>query len=226
MIYPSVDWREELFKNYTSNQRFNLGVRGGGNVATYYVSGSISQDNGVLKVDPRNSFNNNIDLKNYSLRANVNVDLTDRTQLAVKLNGSFDDYNGPINGGGSVYRQVMRSSPVDFQPVYPKTERFQFANHPLFGNAEDEDGSFMRNPYAEMVRGFREYSRSVMNAQLELTQDLSFLTDGLTISAMMNTRRNSYFSLSRSFQPFWYRASPSGGERGFSLNPLNPQGGT
>jgi TonB-linked SusC/RagA family outer membrane protein len=226
MIYPSVDWREELFKNYTSNQRFNLSVRGGGNVATYYVSGSISQDNGILKVDPRNSFNNNIDLKNYSLRASVNVNLTDRTQLAVKLNGSFDDYNGPINGGGSVYRQVMRSSPVDFQPVYPKTERFQFANHPLFGNAEDKDGSFMRNPYAEMVRGFREYSRSVMNAQLELTQDLSFLTDGLTISAMMNTRRNSYFSLSRSFQPFWYRASPSGGERGFSLNPLNPQGGT
>ena len=63
LIYPSVDWREELFKKNTMNQRANLSVSGGGKVARYYVAGTFNQDNGILKVDKRNNFNNNIKLK-------------------------------------------------------------------------------------------------------------------------------------------------------------------
>src|SRR5690554_2864215 len=59
VIYPSIDWREELFKDNTMNQRANLSVSGGGKVARYYVAGAFNQDNGVLKVDPQNNFNNN-----------------------------------------------------------------------------------------------------------------------------------------------------------------------
>src|SRR5690606_13843658 len=68
-MYPATDWREELFKDYTMNQRANLSVSGGGKVARYYVAGTFNQDNGVLKVDRRNNFNNNIDLKSYLLRS-------------------------------------------------------------------------------------------------------------------------------------------------------------
>src|SRR5690606_39079452 len=60
LIYPATDWRQELFKDYTMNQRANLSVSGGGAVAKYYVAGAYNQDNGVLKVDQRNNFNSNI----------------------------------------------------------------------------------------------------------------------------------------------------------------------
>src|SRR5699024_2175208 len=103
LLYPSVDWQNMLLKDYTMNQRANLSVRGGGKVARYYVSGAFNQDNGVLKVPHRSNFNNNINLKSYSLRGNVDMSLTKTTELGVRLHGSFDDYNGPINGGSKVY---------------------------------------------------------------------------------------------------------------------------
>src|SRR5699024_10804000 len=73
LLYPSTDWKKELFKDYAMNQRANLSISGGGKVARYYVAGTFNQDNGVLKVDKRNNFNNNINLKTYSLRSNVNI---------------------------------------------------------------------------------------------------------------------------------------------------------
>src|SRR3546814_3160218 len=63
IAYPVTDWRQTLFKDYTMNQRANFSVSGGGKVARYYLAGTFNQDNGVLKVDGRNNFNNNIDLK-------------------------------------------------------------------------------------------------------------------------------------------------------------------
>src|SRR5690606_29712195 len=76
IIFPATDWRKALFKDQTFNHRYNLNVSGGGKVARYYVAGSFAQDNGTLKVDRVNNFNNNIDLKSYTLRANVNINLT------------------------------------------------------------------------------------------------------------------------------------------------------
>src|SRR5690606_28507476 len=104
-VYPITDWKKELFKDYTMNQRANFNVSGGGKVARYYFAGTVNQDNGVLKVDKRNNFNSNIDLKSYLIRSNVNVDLTKTTEIGVRVYGSFDDYTGPIDGGEGMYNK-------------------------------------------------------------------------------------------------------------------------
>ena len=62
-IYPNVNWYNELFKDYTFNRKANLNVNGGGDIAQYYLSVSHNNDTGLLKVDPLNNFNNNIDIK-------------------------------------------------------------------------------------------------------------------------------------------------------------------
>src|SRR5690606_37098391 len=63
VVYPNTDWQKEILKTYTFNQKAHLNISGGGKVAQYYVAGSFTQDNGMLKVDGNNNFNNNIDLK-------------------------------------------------------------------------------------------------------------------------------------------------------------------
>lgn len=201
IIFPTTDWREALFKDYTFNHRYNLSVSGGGKVARYYVAGSFAQDNGVLKVPKLNNFNNNINLKSYTLRANVNINLTPTTEMIVRMNGNFDDYTGPIQGGTSIYNTVVRTSPVDFPPFYPVDEKHQYVQHVMFGGLSDRS---FNNPYADMVKGYREYNRSLMLAQLEFKQDLSFLTEGLNFRAMLNTNRISRFDIERSYNPFYY----------------------
>jgi TonB-dependent SusC/RagA subfamily outer membrane receptor len=115
-LYPAVNWRDELFKNYTMNRRYDLHVNGGGKIAQYYVSGSYNRSNGLLKVPHLTNFNNNIDYKTYSLRANVDVHLTQTTHLAMKINGLFDNYQGPLGSGKSVYHQIVNANPVRFPP--------------------------------------------------------------------------------------------------------------
>lgn len=200
-IFPSVDWRSYLFKENTINHRYNLNVNGGGKVARYYVAGSYAKDNGVLRVNGINNFNNNIDLQTYTLRANVNINLTKSTELIVRLNGNFDDYTGPLQGGSEIYNTVIRSNPVDFLPFYEKDEDHQHVQHILFGGVK---GRAYLNPYADMVKGYKDYTRSLMMAQLELKQDLDFVVEGLKFRTMFNTNRVSRYDIERAYKPFYY----------------------
>ncbi len=200
LIYPANDWKKMLFKDNTMNQRANLNVSGGGGVARYYVAGSFNRDNGILKVDKRNNFNNNIAINNYDLRSNVNIDVTKSTELIVRLSANFEEYKGPLLGGTDMYYLMMHSNPVLFPAYYPADEEFKYAKHILFGNYNNSK----INPYAEMVRGYKEKSRSQILAQLELKQNLDFITQGLSARGMMNVSRLSQFAVNRVYNPFYY----------------------
>lgn len=224
ILYPAVDWKDMLLKNSTMNQRVNANISGGGKVARYYIAATFNNDNGLLKVDKRNNFNNNIDLKKYVLRSNVNINITKTTEAIIRLHASFDDYNGPINGGSEVYNQIMNTSPVLFQPYYEPDKENEGSYHILFGNYDN--GSYL-NPYAEMVKGYKEYSKNTVLGQFELKQDLAFITKGLSIRGMASTTRNTYFDVIRNYNPFYYEI---GGydtyHKTYTLNCLNPEGGT
>lgn len=223
-VYPATDWRSELFKNNANNQRANFNVSGGGKVARYYLAATFNQDNGVLKVDKRNNFNNNINLKTYALRSNVNINLTKSTEVGVRLYGTFDDYNGPLTSGTDMYNRVMYANPVLFPAYYPIDAAHASTQHIMFGNYGD--GSYI-NPYADMVKGYKEYTRSNILAQFELKQNLSFITEGLNIHALFNTSRVSYFDVSRFYNPFWYQINQYDKYANeYSLAQLNPNGGT
>ena len=188
------------------------------------MAGSFNQENGILKVDNRNNFNSNIDLKIYTLRTNVNVHISESTEMNVRLSGSFDDYTGPIDGGSSLYQKVMRTNPVLFPAYYPKDDDHQFVNHILFGNYED--GNYL-NPYADLVKGYKDYSRSTMSAQFELKQDLDLITKGLLVRGMVNTSRYAYFDVTRTYSPFYYHAgSWDKVANTYKLDALNEEGGT
>ncbi len=225
LVYPATNWMDMLLKKSTLNQRSNLSIAGGGKVATYFVTGSINQDNGILKVDERNNFNSNIKLNSYSLRSNVDVNITNTTQMAVRLYGNFDDYNGPIDGGTGVYTKIINTNPVLFPAFYPADNSNRFTKHILFGNFEN--GQYI-NPYADMVKGYKDYSRSLMLAQIELKQDLSkYLFQGLKARLMASTQRRSYFDISRNYNPFYYNVSSyDNATNNYTLQALNPTAGS
>jgi TonB-linked SusC/RagA family outer membrane protein len=70
----------------------------------------------------------------------------------------------------------------------------------MFGNVP----GIYNNPYAEMVRGYQDRTRSQMLAQVEIRQNLDFITKGLSMQTMMNLSRLAEYSVSRSYSPFWY----------------------
>jgi TonB-linked SusC/RagA family outer membrane protein len=222
-VYPATDWQRMLFKDVTSNQRVNVSLSGGGSVARYYVAGSFARDNGVLKVDRRSNFNSNIDLKKYTLHTNVNINLSPLTELVTRLHAAFDDYRGPLDGGADLYYKVMRTNPVLFPAYFEPDEANLTTEHILFGNYAGGD---YLNPYADLVKGYKEYSRSSILAQLELKQDFSFITGGLHARLMLSTTRDAYFDLRRAYTPFWYSVAAYDRETGkYRLTRINPEEG-
>ncbi|MGL5681930.1 MAG: TonB-dependent receptor [Marinifilaceae bacterium] len=201
MAFPATDWFDMLFKDMAVNTRLNFNVSGGGKVARYYLAGTFNQDNGVLKVDGKNNFNNNINLKKYVLRSNININLSKTTEAVVRLHGTFDDYVGPLDGGSAIYNQAIQANPVLFPAVYRPDAKNQMAKQILFGNYEN--GGYI-NPYANLVRGYKDESTSMMLAQVELKQKLDIITKGLSFRLLGNTTRSSFFDARRVSTPYYY----------------------
>ncbi len=220
-VYPAVNWYDELFNDYTMNQRVNMSVSGGGTVARYYIAAAFNNDNGVLKVNGKNNFNNNIRLKKYSVRSNININLTKTTEAVVRFQGNFDSYSGPLDGGDGLFSKVMKASPVLFPKYYPAPNAY--SSHIYFGNYTG--GNYI-NPYADMVKGYKNYDRTLVLAQFELKQNLDFITKGLNLRGLMSTTRYVYSEISRAYGPYYYMVSGyNQAEDTYQLTALNPNEG-
>lgn len=223
-VYPAVDWLDELFKSHTTNQRVNMNVSGGGKVARYYVAASLANDSGLMKVDNRNKYSNNINLQTIQLRSNVNLNITKTTQMNIRFSSTFEDYNGTLDSGSDLYLKTLSANPVLFPMFYPAEGKYGYTNHIMYGNYDD--GTYV-NPYAEMTRGYKESSRMALVAQAEIKEKLDYLTKGLAARLLVSTTRSSYFDVQRFHNPFYYKLGyydPSAGS--YDLINTNPKEGT
>ncbi|KAA6314296.1 TonB-dependent receptor SusC, partial [termite gut metagenome] len=203
MIYPNVDWYDQLFRKSTYNTKANVNVSGGGQVATYYVAGGFDHETGLLKVDSRNNFNSNIDIKRYHIRSNVMFKLTSTTMLDTRIQGRFERYTGPYESTKNIFGMVMNSNPVDFPAVYDPDPAHEYVQNILFGSTF-VSGSTKGNPYASMIRGYEDRNESTMTAMATLSQDLKFITQGLKFMAKISTNIWSKYSSRRTYEPFFY----------------------
>jgi TonB-linked SusC/RagA family outer membrane protein len=200
-VYPAVDWHDELFRNYALSQRVNMNLSGGGTSVRYYVAASYTKDGGIIKNDKLNNYNSDINLQRYSVRSNTNIEISKSTEFIIRVNGNFDDYSGPIDGGDALFNKVMNTSPVLYPKSYPAIGNYANTTHVLFGGTSSRE---FINPYADMTRGYKEYNRTSINAQAELKQKFDFITKGLEARLMVSTNRYSYSDVNRSNKPFYY----------------------
>jgi TonB-linked SusC/RagA family outer membrane protein len=199
-VYPNVDWYDVLFKPYALNNRYNLNVSGGGTVVNYYISGSYNRDNGILKVPELNNFNNNIQIDRYNLRSNLNIKVTPTTEVEFKFNSDFERYNGPITSGSEIFKKVMNVNPVEFPTFYEPDSINMNSKHVLFGNIPEN----IENPFADMSKGFKDHFKSTLNTQFSVSQDLKFITEGLSARIGGTIQSFSSFSSSRQYTPYFY----------------------
>ena len=225
-VYPVTDWKKLLIKNYATSSRFNFNLSGGGDIANYYIAGTYTKDNGILKVDERNNFNNNIDLKKYNMRFNMDINLSKTTKATLRLQANFDDMTGPLEGGKAMYEKVMRTNPVLFPAYYAPDGANQFTDHILFGN-NGTTNTFYINPYADMVKGYKDYSRALTLVQIEIRQKLDFITKGLSYRFLGNNNRFSEFDLLRYYNPYFYQIGTYNKDTDeYTLLNTNPTQGT
>ena len=222
MLYPDVNWYEQLFKHYTTNTKANINVSGGGSAANYYVAGGYDHETGLLKVDQLNNFNNNIDINRFHIRSNVVFKLTKTTKLDTRISGRFERYNGPYNSASSLFNMVMTGNPVDYPAVWEPDANTKWANHILFGTGVGAPA----NPYAAMVQGYEQRDETTINAQATLMQDFDPWVKGLKFQGKASANVYSYYSQRRYYNPYYYALLESNPDTGaytlYCTNPTNP----
>lgn len=203
MIYPNINWYDKLFKNGTINTKANVNLSGGGKMSTYFVAAGFDHETGLLKVDDQdnlNNYNSNININRFHLRSNVRFDLSKTTKLDTRIYGRFEKYNGPYTYASSIFRSVMDSNPVDFPAIWEPDARNKSTRWTLFGNADP----MKQNPFAEMVRGYRENNENTFTVQGTLYQDLDFITPNLKMQLKVSANTMNFNSGARRYSPVYY----------------------
>ncbi len=117
---PNVDWQDAIFQD-SFVQNHNVGVSGGGENGTYYISGSFLDNEGIQRAQ---SF------KRYSLRANSEFKVGKRLKFGESLQISQSDRltqsEGALNAGfnaalNAPYFQIFGDGPFGYNLANPST---------------------------------------------------------------------------------------------------------
>lgn len=189
-VYPNVNWFDELYKNYTSNQRVNANISGGGSIARYYISGSFYNEGSIFKEDEVKSYDTSINYNKFSFRSNVDINLHPSTILNVNLANIYETKNAPVASTDDIWGYSF-STPAS---AFPK--RFSDGT---FSDPSDS-GS---NPYNLLTQsGYKENYWNTAQALIGLTQDFSeILTDGLKANVKFSWDSHNSNEIKRAGSP-------------------------
>ncbi|MCD8167076.1 MAG: TonB-dependent receptor [Bacteroides sp.] len=203
-VYPNVDWFDLIFKKGNFNQRANINVQGGGSKVTYYMSLQANHDTGLLDA-PKYFYDVNINNWDYNFQNNISYKLTSTTKLDMRMMAQIGNRKGPNYTVADMYKSVMQANPVAFPAYFPAEENDR--GFIRFGNAETKPGAFGQNPYEYMMSSFKETNFNTLNTSLGLNQDLKFITEGLSLTVLVNFKNWSESSYNRSIQSYFYKVA-------------------
>lgn len=213
-LYPANDWYNILFKNRTVNHRAGLTIRGGSQKVQYYSSFNYNRDEGMLKSDKLNDFNVNITDNQFNFRTNLTIELNAGIQLQINSATNIDRYHGPVVDQKSAYYYAFNASPVDFAPVYPADDTYNWP-HIRFGTT----AAGATNPYMLNQQGYIERTRYSSTNRAEFIHKLNRWVPGLEYRLIASIVQSGYYDNTFSTVPYQYYLGNYDFETGkFNLN--------
>ena len=191
LLYPDVDWYNEIFRSSSPIYVYNLSASGGINSVRYFVHFNGVNNYGLLRNPmPTNDFAKRQSFSRYNFRTNVDVILSRRLTASIILGGSVEDKTTPgVSESTSSIIDLAANVPPNAFPVLASEGK-------LGGNAT------FANPIGEMTeRGYISYNGRTAQAALRLTEKLDFITQGLSISGAVsfNNYYKAYSNKTRSY---------------------------
>ncbi|MFV0484402.1 MAG: TonB-dependent receptor, partial [Bacteroidales bacterium] len=203
-IFPNVNWHDELFKSYSMTQNANLNIRGGGKKMDYFMNVGYTHQSGMLRNRSQEffSYDNSINLQRYTFQNNINLKLSKSSKISLRINARVQTMRSPSESTGSLYSDVIRTSPAFFPVMYPNDPAYNWIR---WGGTTE--GNAMTNPLAELTRGYSDEFSSNLTANLEFEQKLDFITKGLKFKGLASFRNNSVSTTTREQGYNMYRIS-------------------
>lgn len=187
LLYPNVNWFDETYTRYSSNSQATVNVRGGGEIARYFVGFGYFNEVGNLKNSPDNDYDSNLKLDRYNFRSNVDISITKTTVIDLEVGGHLTDLHTPGLGQtlyGTTYSPAEelfmwsnQATPIS-NPVRIPIDVDANGNVIYGWGAPSQVGE--RNPAERLMgSGYNTEFRNQFTSQITVNQDLAKLIDGL-----------------------------------------------
>ena len=188
MLYPNVNWFD-LLRDFTTNSRVTLNVRGGTEKAQYFVSGAFYSESGLYDSKTVDNYNANVGLKRFNLRSNIDLNITKTTKVNVDLSGQYLTTRYPGVGSSELFTRMAMVPGHLFPMIY---EDGTLASHP-------DPTSTKVNPYNLLNHsGYTKEWRTKIQSKIGLEQKLDFLVKGLSYKASLAFDANMLYTMRRS----------------------------
>ena len=177
VTFPNTDWIKYIMKDAAWQEQANVNVNGGTERVRYFVSAGFLNQNSLFKTFS-NDKHENFNFKRLNYRANLDIDVTRRSQIAITLGGRMQDRNtmggstDPNNNEGFLFRYLQGAPPYAGIGIDAEG-RHIVADPNLVG---DFDRDALSNYYN---LGYRNTSTNALNFDIQYKLDLGFITEGL-----------------------------------------------
>ena len=187
LLYPNVNWMDQVFNKYGRNRRANFNASGGVDDAQYYISVGYYNEGGFMKTADLAQYNSDVTYTRYNFTSNLNLKITGTTKLDLGIQGYVSNSNGPSQSTQNIFTNTLDVPPVEYPVMYPGG----------FVPGKSSNGGF-RNPYADLTkRGYNTSFDNSIYSNLRITQDLKDILKGLSATAMFAFDAGNTHSISR-----------------------------
>ncbi|MCZ4222169.1 SusC/RagA family TonB-linked outer membrane protein [Pedobacter rhodius] len=207
--HPNVNWQDQVLKNKSWFNRYDLNFRGGGTVARYYVGLEYQNQKGQFVESDMNAYSTNNNFSNYTVRSNVDINLTPKTTLGLHLFGRIINSSQPGANADNIFTSIL-NTPNNAYPVYNE-------NGSYGGTTQ-----FQNNIYAQTVNsGYRLNYRRDIITDLTLRRSLDEVTPGLWAQALVSFYSGLSENTDRSKSFAVYKQTGSGSTATYQLYGTN-----
>lgn len=207
--HPDVNWYETLFKKFSKQYRANFDISGGTEKVKYFISlGGLFQDGMVKDFGKNQDVNNNYYNQRYNYRSNLDIKVTNTTDLRLDLYGNINEVNVPNVGSPFGYNDVfyeyssfLSLAPFAY-PTYNPDGSYGYSNWQISGGGTSSSYN-TNNIIGRLTHyGYNRTYENNMNFILAANQKLDFITKGLSFKGTVAYTSNYGYSKSMTRDQF------------------------
>ena len=203
LVYPNVNWKDEVFKNTAHESNAYLSFFGGTDKVQYYTQLDYTDARGLYKNPDQGDWNSQLRYSKANIRANVDFEVSNTTRVSANILGILMETNGvPISDENGSYTNASNNAWWHLYKVPALAFPIRTAGG-VWGGSQTY-GDFNLLAKSEGTGFMKTHQRQIW-ANMTLEQDLDVITEGLKfyVGASYDNSSNTIETRTKGYQYGW-----------------------
>lgn len=193
MLYPNVNWYDEVLNSTAPAQRYNVNIRGGTKRMNYYASGEVYNQSSLIKNLSQDTYGNSTSphYNRYAFRVNTDFFLTKDLTFSINFGTRFEERKGPNTEESDTKSEIfyeLNHTPGWLFPIYYTVQNGDDTRI-LYGGSSQ----YQNNIVAKLAKGgYYRAVNTINETNFIADYKMGWLTQGLSARVMASFDYENY----------------------------------